>query len=176
MLSFGEVGLGKLHQRVHYSPEGKLSCNGPSAPLELVCAGSDNGASPWPCPHVKEICTTRKHCLSRLPLLQAQHGELILAWKNNNGNLQPPYLSCIKVRAFLTQVLALMPWSSVCALWFKGFLQQKAIQNSERKHRKSRAWSVILSQLVETCCQLTDIFHSSEIVMEVNVHLLPQLA
>lgn len=112
----------------------------PPAPLELVCAGSDSGASLWACPHVKEIYTTCKHCLSWLPLFQGMENTF---WhgKKHKGNLQPPYLSCIKVRAFLTQVLALMPWSSVYALWFKGFLWQKAIQNSEWKHRKSRAWS-----------------------------------
>lgn len=68
---------------------------------------------------------------------------------------------------------ALCALSGLKVFWKK---KKKAIQNSERKHRKSRAWSVILSQLVETCCQLTSIFHSSEIVMEVKVHLLPQLA
>lgn len=126
--------------------------------LKLVYAGSDNGANCWPCPHGKELCTTCKHCLSGTSCPASRAWRVSFGMEKSNGNLQPSYPSCIKVRAFLTQALAQMVWSSVCATWFKDILQQKAIQNSDGKHRKGRAWSVILSQLMETCCQLSQYF------------------
>lgn len=115
----------------------------------MVCAGSDNGASPWACPHIKEIYTTHKHCLSWLPLFWVWHGELVLAQtKKKEGNLQPPYLSCIRVRAFLTQVLAVMPWSSLWALWYKKVFWDKQLLKTQNKNTEKAGHGQVIQNLL----------------------------
>lgn len=108
----------------------------PPRSLELACAGTANSASHWPYPHVKELCTACKHCLSVTSSLGSTAQRISFGVEKNNGNLQLPYLSCIKVRAFLTQVLAWMARSSVCDTWFKVFCNKKLfktlMENTEK--------------------------------------------
>lgn len=84
----------------------------------------------------KRFYTLCRLCLSVTSCLASAEWGISFGMERNNSNLQPPYLPCIKVRAFLTHALAPSAGCSVCAAWLKGFLEREAVQKCDGKHRR----------------------------------------